>query len=282
MFLKKNVIFFSKMHGLGNDFVLIDSTQYDFFFSSQLIKKWSDRCLGIGFDQFLVLQRPICMQASFYYRIFNSNGMEVEQCGNGARCIAYYLFLKKKINKKKICVGTKNRYLFLEHVKNNIFKIDMGEPIFTPKNIPFLCTSEQSSYSIIIHGINYLIYVVTIGNPHCVIQVDDIEHINVKKIGSELSTHSLFPEGINVGFMQIVSKKKILLRVYERHVGETNACGSGACAAVAIGIRNKTLSNNVVVTLLYGQLTISWSGFSGHSLYMSGEAVHVYDGIIAF
>ncbi|VFP86276.1 Diaminopimelate epimerase [Buchnera aphidicola (Cinara pseudotaxifoliae)] len=280
MFLKKNVVFFSKMHGLGNDFVLIDSTQHDFFFSPQLIKKWSNRYLGIGFDQFLVLQRSNCVQASFFYRIFNSNGLEVEQCGNGARCVAYYLFLKKKISKKKICVRTKNRYLFLEHIRDNIFKIDMGEPVFTPKNIPFLCISEQLNYTIMIHGINYLIYVVTIGNPHCVIQVDDIKSINVEKIGRALSVHSSFPEGVNVGFMQILSKKKILLRVYERHVGETYACGSGACAAVSVGILNKMLSNNVTVVLLHGKLTISWNGLPGSSLYMSGEAVHVYDGVI--
>ncbi|VFP81285.1 Diaminopimelate epimerase [Buchnera aphidicola (Cinara kochiana kochiana)] len=282
MFFKKNTVFFSKMHGLGNDFVLIDSIKNNFFFSSQLIQKWSHRYLGIGFDQLLILQKSICQQADFHYRIFNSNGLEVEQCGNGARCIAYYLFIKKKINKKKVCVSTKNRYLFLEHVNNNIFKVDMGEPIFTPKYIPFTYTTAQLYYSVTIDQKKYIFSVVSMGNPHCVIQVDDITTVKVNKIGLQLSQHILFPEGVNVGFMQILSKKKILLRVYERHVGETQACGSGACAAVAAGIRNKNLTNHVTVILQQGCLKIDWTGFLGHKLYMSGEAQHVYDGIIHY
>ncbi|VFP79381.1 Diaminopimelate epimerase [Buchnera aphidicola (Cinara curtihirsuta)] len=282
MLLKKNTIFFSKMHGLGNDFVLIDSTKYNFFFSSKLIKKWSDRFLGIGFDQLLIIQKSASKKAHFHYRIFNSNGIEVEQCGNGARCIAYYLFLKRKISKKKICVSTKNRYLFLEHVVKNIFKINMGEPIFSPKKIPFLQKNTQLYYNIYIDKKKYLISVVSLGNPHCVIQVENIHSFPVQEIGLKISKYFLFPEGVNVGFMQIISKRKIFLRVYERHVGETQACGSGACAAVAIGINNKILYNSVTVKLLKGKLKIFWDGILEHSLYMSGEAVHVYDGIITY
>ncbi|VFP81662.1 Diaminopimelate epimerase [Buchnera aphidicola (Cinara curvipes)] len=282
MLLKKNTIFFSKMHGLGNDFVLIDSTKYNFFFSSKLIQKWSNRFLGIGFDQLLIIQKSVSKKAHFHYRIFNSNGKEVEQCGNGARCIAYYLFIKRKIRKKKICVSTKNRYLFLEHVVKNIFKINMGEPIFLPKKIPFLQKNTQLYYSIYIDKRKYLISVVSLGNPHCVIQVENIDNFPVQEIGFKISKYFLFPEGVNVGFMQIISKRKILLRVYERHVGETQACGSGACAAVAIGINNKILYNSVTVKLLKGKLKIFWDGVLEHSLYMSGEAVHVYDGIITY
>nr|AAW72674.1 diaminopimelate epimerase [Buchnera aphidicola (Cinara cedri)] len=281
MLLRKKFIFFFKMHGLGNDFVLIYFKKY-LLFSSELIKKWSNRFLGIGFDQLLLIQKKKNNKAQFYYRIFNSNGIEVEQCGNGARCVAYYLFLKKKIKEKKICVSTNNRYLFLEHIKKNIFKVDMGTPIFTPKNIPFITKTEKFFYSIIFNKKKYFFSVVTLGNPHCVIQVNNLKNFPVKKVGSYISNNILFPEGVNVGFMQIISKKKILLRVYERHVGETNACGSGACAAVAIGIRNKLLSNHVVVKLLYGKLKIFWNGILGDTLYMSGKASHVYDGYIKY
>lgn len=281
MLLKKNSVFFSKMHGLGNDFVLIDASK-NFFLSSTLIHQWSNRFLGIGFDQLLVIQPPICSRAHFHYRIFNSNGAEVEQCGNGARCLAYYLFLKKKINKKIICVSTKNRYLFLEHVKKNFFKVDMGKPVFLPQSVPFLKKKIKCHYSIFIDQNEYIISVVSLGNPHCVVQVKNINDVPVDVIGLKLSQHFLFPQGVNVGFMQILSKKKILLRVYERHVGETQSCGSGACAAVAIGIKNKILSNNVTVKLLHGQLKISWDNRLEHSLYMTGEATHVYDGTIEY
>ncbi|VFP83864.1 Diaminopimelate epimerase [Buchnera aphidicola (Cinara laricifoliae)] len=282
MFLKKNIVLFSKMHGLGNDFILIDSINNNFFFSSQLICQWSHRYLGIGFDQLLILQRSNCQKADFHYRIFNSNGLEVEQCGNGARCIAYYLFIKKKINKKIVCVSTKNRYLFLEHINDNIFKVDMGEPVFIPKYIPFIHTTTQLNYSLFINKKKYIFSVVSMGNPHCIIQVSDIKKVQVNEIGLKLSQHILFPEGVNVGFMQILSKKKILLRVYERHVGETQACGSGACAAVAVGIRSKKLSHHVTVILQQGYLKIDWFGLPGHKLYMSGEAQHVYDGTICY
>ncbi|VFP88817.1 Diaminopimelate epimerase [Buchnera aphidicola (Cinara piceae)] len=282
MLLKKNTVFFSKMHGLGNDFIIIDSLKYNFFFSSKLIQKWSNRFSGIGFDQLLVIEKSISKKAHFHYRIFNSNGIEVEQCGNGARCIAYYLFIKKKISKKKICVSTKNRYLFLEHVIKNIFKVDMGEPLFLPNKIPFLQENVQYYYNIFVDKKKYSISVVSLGNPHCVLQVEDINSFPVDKIGLKLSKHISFPEGVNVGFMQIISKKKILLRVYERHVGETQACGSGACAAVAVGIRNKILFNYVTVKLLQGKLKIFWDGILGHTLYMSGEASHVYDGFITY
>ncbi|VFP78399.1 Diaminopimelate epimerase [Buchnera aphidicola (Cinara cuneomaculata)] len=282
MFLKKNIIFFSKMHGLGNDFILIDSSKNNFFFSSELIKQWSNRHLGVGFDQLLVLQSSQGRPADFHYRIFNSNGIEVEQCGNGARCIAYYLFIIKKIDKKKICVSTKNRYLFLEHIYKNIFKVDMGRPIFIPSQIPFTHTMNKIHYSVIIDKKKYVFSVVSMGNPHCVIQVDDLKNFKVNDIGLKLSQHILFPQGVNVGFMQILSKKKILLRVYERHVGETKACGSGACAAVAIGIRNSILDNHVTVILQQGILKIDWTGVLKNHLYMSGEAHHIYDGVINY
>lgn len=230
----------------------------------------------------LILQKKNCCHASYYYRIINSNGIEVEQCGNGARCIAYYLFIIKKIKKNKICVRTKNRYLYLEHVHTNVMKVDMGKPIFSPEQIPFLDRNIQLYYSINIDKIDYKVSVVSMGNPHCVILVNDIEDLFIKKIAHKISTHSLFPQEVNVGFMKIISKTEILLKVYERGVGETKSCGTGACAAVVIGIRNKLLYNRVRVYLPGGKLIITWTGCLDDEVYMSGEAAHVYDGRLKY
>ncbi len=158
----------------------------------------------------------------------------------------------------------------------------MGVPIFSPSKIPFLINTEKLHYSLFIQNKSYSISVVSLGNPHCVIKVDDINTAPVYEVGKQLSQHFLFPVGVNVSFMQIISCNKVLLRVYERHVGETQACGSGACAAVSVGIRNKELCNDVSVKLLQGKLKISWDGDLKNTLYMSGEAMHVYDGVIKY
>ncbi|AEH39947.1 diaminopimelate epimerase [Buchnera aphidicola (Cinara tujafilina)] len=281
MTIKKNIVRFSKMHGLGNDFMLVDNIENNFFFSSQLVKKWSNRYQGVGFDQLLIIQNKKFSEADFHYCIINSDGTEAEQCGNGARCIAYYLFIIKN-KKNKICISTKNRYLYLEYLYKNFMKINMGCPIFSPSKIPFLYHKIKFYYDIKIDNINYKISVVSMGNPHCVILVNNINDNLIQKIGYQVATHPLFPEGVNVGFMQIISKNKILLRVYERGVGETKSCGTGACAAAVIGIRNNLLCNSVTVFLSGGQLEIIWKGGLNDNVYMSGEAVHVYDGILKY
>lgn len=281
MLLGKNKLIFTKMHGLGNDFIVIDSTKNKFFFSTILVKKWSNRFFGIGFDQLLIIEKSICQKVDFNYRIINSNGIEVEQCGNGARCIAYYLSLKKKIFKKKICIKTKNRFLNLEILKKNLIKVNMGKPLFSITDIPFLYKKCQQIYSIKLSIGLVHFFVVSMGNPHCVIQVSNLDIYPVKKIGKELSNHPLFPNGVNVNFMQIMSSDKIKLRVYERDVGETLSCGSGACASVSIGILHNFLHHDVMVSLPGGQLYISWKGM-GKNLYMVGEAAYVYDGVLYY
>lgn len=246
------------------------------------MRQWSDRHAGVGFDQLLILQKSNCLQARYYYRIINADGKEVEQCGNGARCIAYYLFIIKKIQKNKICIRTKKRYLYLEHLHKNFMKIDMGRPLFSPCQLPFLYNDIKLYYSIKIDKKIYKISIVSMGNPHCIIQIKDINDNLIQKIGYQLSIHSLFPEGVNVGFMQVISEKKIFLKVYERGVGETKSCGTGACAAVVTGIRNKLLCNTVDVFLSGGQLQVTWRGGLKDPVYMSGEATHVYDGVLKY
>ncbi|WP_422667579.1 diaminopimelate epimerase [Buchnera aphidicola] len=270
---------FSKMHGLGNDFVIINCINENIFLSSSEIKKLSDRHRGIGFDQLLFVEKPQNPIFDFHYRIFNANGNEVEQCGNGARCFGLFIKIKKLTKKNNISVSTKLKHLKITYFSNNFITVNMDEPTFILNNMPLL-------KNIIIH--NFLIYflnenikcsIVSMGNPHCIIQVNCIDSAPVKKIGKKLEKSAFFPKGINVGFMQIINKMHIKLRVYERDVGETQACGSAACASVAAGIARNILHNKVQVDLLGGSLTIHWAGF-GHPLYMTGPAEHIYDGTI--
>jgi len=201
----------------------------------------------------------------------------VSQCGNGARCLAYFLILKKLTKKRNIYVSTKNKIIVLHILKNNNVCVDMGIPKFNPKEVPYMSSNEKKHYSLSVLGKIVKYYIVSIGNPHCVIFVKNIKRYPVKKVGFFLSTHHLFPEGVNVGFVQIISEERIFLRVYERGVGETRSCGSGACAAVSVGIKQNILCNNVQVDLLGGTLQISWKGNS-ENLYMTGSATYVYDG----
>lgn len=276
--IKKN-IYFSKMHGLGNDFVIIDKINQVFNISKKIIQNISNRNTGIGFDQLLIIEKSDSKKYDFYYRIFNANGMEVSQCGNGARCFAYFVYLKKLIKKKIFFIKTHTNCMQVEIYNKNKIIINMGKPIFDPKNIPILFPKMLKKYCMILNNKNIYFGAVSIGNPHCVIFVDDIKNYPVKKIGFLISKNILFPNEINVNFIQIINSNHILLRVYERGVGETKACGSGACAAVVIGNIQKVLKSRVKVTLLGGNLDISWNGL-GHSIYMTGPAVHVYDGYI--
>ncbi|CUR53356.1 Diaminopimelate epimerase [Buchnera aphidicola (Tuberolachnus salignus)] len=272
---------FSKMHGLGNDFMVVDTINQSFFFSKKLIKKWSNRTRGIGFDQLLILEPSNCVQFDFFYRIFNSNGLEVEQCGNGARCIGLYCLLNNLFCKKKIILKTQKNFLFLKILQHNIIEVNMGIPCFSPKDVFYNSSKKKLYYNVKILNNIYTMSIVSLGNPHCVILVSDLKNFPVQTVGSMLSKHNDFLYGVNVGFMQIINSKIIHLRVYERNTGETESCGSGACAAVAIGIRNKLLNSRVKVYLPGGILTISWIG-EGKCLYMQGSATHVYDGKLLY
>ncbi|MCU4137218.1 diaminopimelate epimerase [Buchnera aphidicola (Sitobion miscanthi)] len=275
----KKKIHFSKMHGLGNDFMVINCIKENFILSSFMIKKLSNRYTGIGFDQLLLIEKSTNELFDFHYRIFNSNGNEVEQCGNGARCFGLFLLLKKLTNKNKILVSTKKKHLIIEFLLKNRIKVNMNEPDFKFYDFSLLKKSSCKNFSIKLHSENLICGLVSMGNPHCIIKVECIKNAPVKIIGKRIAENSMFPEGINVSFIEIINKNHIKLRVYERDVGETQSCGSAACAAVAMGIAQKLLFNIVKVELLGGKLIIMWKGF-GTSLYMIGPAEHVYDGCI--
>ncbi|WP_196252289.1 diaminopimelate epimerase [Haemophilus influenzae] len=270
---------FSKMHGLGNDFVVVDGVTQNVFFTPETIQRLANRHCGIGFDQLLIVEAPYDPELDFHYRIFNADGSEVSQCGNGARCFARFVTLKGLTNKKDISVSTQKGNMILTVKDDNQIRVNMGEPIWEPAKIPFTANKFEKNYILRTDIQTVLCGTVSMGNPHCVVQVDDIQTANVEQLGPLLESHERFPERVNTGFMQIINKEHIKLRVYERGAGETQACGSGACAAVAVGIMQGLLNNNVQVDLLGGSLMIEWNGV-GHPLYMTGEATHIYDGFI--
>ncbi|MDF7669705.1 diaminopimelate epimerase [Orbaceae bacterium ESL0721] len=281
---------FSKMHGLGNDFMVIDAITQTVHLSTEMIKRLANRYTGVGFDQLLIVEPPYAPDADFHYRIFNADGTEVQQCGNGARCFARFVRLKGLTKKRVLKVSTMKGNIILTVNNDETVRVNMGEPVFSPNKVPFKAIKEEKTYIIrtesirtetsIIEEQTILCGVVSMGNPHCVIQVDNIQTAQVATIGSILESHERFPERANIGFMQLVDRNNINLRVFERGVGETNACGTGACAAVAIGINQGVLNQSVTVNLPGGKLLIEWQG-RGHPLFMTGPATHVYDGFIA-
>ncbi len=270
---------FSKMHGLGNDFMVVDCVTQNAYFSSEMIRRLANRHTGVGFDQLLVVEPPYDPDSDFHYRIFNADGTEVSQCGNGARCFARFVRLKGLTNKNTILVSTQSGKMSLKIEYDDTVSVDMGEPIWTPSKIPFRANSEEKTYILRVDDTTLFIGAVSMGNPHCVTVVDNIDKAKVELLGPLVGVHERFPDKVNVGFMQIVSPNEIHLRVYERGAGETQACGSGACAAVAVGILQGTLDTNVKVNLKGGSLQIKWNG-KGHSLRMTGPAKHVFDGQI--
>lgn len=270
---------FSKMHGLGNDFVVVDGVTQNIYFPEEMIRRLADRHRGIGFDQLLLVEPPYDPELDFHYRIFNADGSEVAQCGNGARCFARFVQLKGLTNKKNIAVSTQSGKMILTLNDDNSVRVNMGEPIWEPEKIPFIANKFEKNYILRTEIQTLLCGAVSMGNPHCVVQVEDINTAKVAQLGPLLEQHERFPERVNVGFMQIINPNHIKLRVYERGAGETQACGSGACAAAAVGIMQGVLDTEVKVDLPGGSLLIQWAG-KGQPLYMTGEATHIYDGVI--
>ncbi|MUJ21528.1 diaminopimelate epimerase [Aliivibrio fischeri] len=268
---------FSKMHGLGNDFMVVDCLTQNIFFSPDLIRRLADRHRGIGFDQLLVVEAPYDPETDFHYRIFNADGSEVEQCGNGARCFARFVRMKGLTNKTSISVSTKKGKMILKVEDDDQITVNMGEPVFEPNKIPFKATQSEKTYLLRVDDKTLFSGAVSMGNPHCVTVVDDVDAYNVDKYGPLVESHERFPERVNAGFMQIISPNEVKLRVYERGAGETQACGSGACGAVAVGIMQELLGEEVKVSLPGGDLHIVWQG-PGKPLFMTGPATHVYDG----
>jgi len=270
---------FTKMHGLGNDFMVIDLVTQHAQLSPKLIRQWSDRHTGIGFDQLLVVEPPGHPDVDFRYRIFNADGSEVEQCGNGARCFARFVQDKRLTAKSEIRVETAGGLITLNVRRDGQVTVDMGAPRFTPAQIPFAADHEAVSYPLEVNGQTLEVAALSMGNPHCVTLVDDLDHYPVADIGPLIEHHPRFANRVNAGFMQLVDQHQARLRVHERGAGETQACGTGACAAAVAGIRLGHLKSPVTIRLPGGNLKIEWAG-PGQPVMMTGPAARVYEGQI--
>lgn len=271
---------FTKMHGLGNDFVVIDAINQQVKLTESQVKFLADRHFGIGCDQLLIVETSSLPEADFFYRIYNADGGEVGQCGNGARCFARFVHEKKLSDKTIIPVETASGLIELHIREDGQVRVDMGVPDFDPRTLPFEADEVHEYHDINVEGEQYSIGAVSMGNPHAVLLIDDINEAPVESLGPALESHQRFPQRVNVGFMEIVDRTHINLRVFERGAGETLACGTGACAAAAVGIRNRLLDNKVIVHLSGGELEIEWQGH-GQPLYMTGPATTVFEGEVS-
>jgi len=270
---------FTKMHGAGNDFVVIDGIRQSVALSPEQIRLLADRHFGVGCDQLLLVEKSRRDDADFRYRIFNADGGEVEQCGNGARCFVRFVHEKKLTGKKEIVVETKSGLISPRLEDDGRITVNMGAPIFTPARIPFTSDSDAVMQPLDIDGRTVQITAVSMGNPHAVQVVDDVENAPVANQGPLIERHARFPKRVNAGFMQIMDRGHIKLRVYERGTGETLSCGTGACAAVVAGIRRGLLDDTVHVATRGGALTIHWAGAQTPVL-LTGPAVTVFEGEI--
>ena len=276
---------FTKMHGLGNDFMMVDLISQRASLHPNLIRELADRKLGIGFDQLLTVRPPDNPALDFKYTIYNADGTEAEQCGNGARCFLRFVRDEGLTTKSTIELETNTGVISCKLEKDGNITVDMGQPVLQPARIPFVADSPMITYPVpLVESCDaendseiIELAAVSMGNPHAVIRVDDVDTAAVERIGPMMESHPRFPERVNVGFMQVVSRKKIKLRVYERGVGETKACGSGACAAVVAGRLQGLLDDVVDVELLGGHLSVGWAG-DDDTVKMTGPACRVYEG----
>ena len=270
---------FTKMHGLGNDFVVLDAMAQPLSLNPGQLRLIADRHFGIGCDQILQVEAPRQPDTDFYYRIFNADGGEVEQCGNGARCFVRYVRDKGLTTKNAIRVGTLSGVIVPRLEADGQVTVDMGVPEFEPPEIPFEASKRALTYPFVIDGNKFEISVLSVGNPHAVQIVPDVDAAPVTSQGPLIERHARFPQRVNAGYMQIVDRAHIRLRVYERGAGETLACGTGACAAVVAGITRGLLDAHVTVETRGGDLGISWAG-EGEPVRMTGPAETVFEGEI--
>jgi diaminopimelate epimerase len=270
---------FTKMHGLGNDFVVFDATRTPVELSTQQLRHLADRRFGIGCDQVLLVEPARNAATDFHYRIFNADGSEVEQCGNGARCFARFVRSHGLTDKRVIDVGTARGNIQLRVLDDEQVRVNMGAPGLEPADLPFSAPARAATYGLHVNGRSLQISAVSMGNPHAVLQVDDVHTAPVETLGPAIEAHPAFPARVNAGFMAIHSRTEIDLRVYERGAGETLACGTGACAAVVAGRLRGLLDEQVSVRLPGGILVISWQG-EGEPVWMTGPAAEVFEGII--
>ena len=268
---------FTKMHGLGNDFVVLDATRAPLALDRDQLRFLADRHFGIGCDQILQIEPPRSPDTDFYYRIFNADGGEVEQCGNGARCFVRFVRERGLSDKTEIRVGTQSGVIVPKLEGDGRVTVDMGVPQFEPARIPFIAERRALTYQLDVGGAAIEISALSMGNPHAVQVVKDVDAAPVRTQGPAIEAHARFPQRVNAGYMQIIDRGRIKLRVYERGAGETLACGTGACAAVVAGIQRDLLDPRVVVTTRGGDLGISWQG-EGKPVLMTGPAVTVFSG----
>jgi diaminopimelate epimerase len=269
---------FLKMQGLGNDFLVFDAAA-DAQPDSSRLRALADRHTGIGFDQALMLEKPRDADSRAFYRIFNSDGSEAEQCGNGARCIAALLYARAPELGPDLKMGSVGGTVRAHVRDDGLVSVDMGVPNFDPRALPMEAEAEAPLYSLNVDGADVEIGAVSMGNPHAVLRVPDVKTAPLERLGPSIERHPRFPRGANVGFMQIVERGRIRLRVFERGVGETRACGTGACAAVAVGGRHGLLDEDVQVELPGGTATVSWRAHTGH-IWLTGPATPVFTGSI--
>ena len=270
---------FHKMHGLGNDFVVLDGVSAPIEPDAALLRHLADRRRGVGCDQVLLLQ-PAQGAGDFAYRIFNADGGEVEQCGNGARCVAHFVRDRGLFGGDRVHFETLGGMIHAVFADDGRVAVDMGVPRFDPAALPFEAGARAPLYALEVDGVAHEIGAVSMGNPHAVIAVDDASHAPVTTLGPAIEHHPRFPRGVNVGFMHVLAPDRIGLRVWERGAGETAACGTGACAAVAVGRDRGWLAARVSAALPGGELVIEWAG-ADNPLWMTGAAETVFEGTLA-
>ena len=268
---------FTKMHGLGNDFIVFDAADPSQVPSAQALRRLADRRTGIGFDQALVLQPPRAAGTDVYYRIFNADGSEVEQCGNGARCIARLVASRAGRRDRAFTMDSPGGLVSARLRSDGLVSVAMGVPNFDPRSLPFTTDAEAASYHVDLPAGPVEFGAVSIGNPHAVIRVRSARDAPVDSVGPAMENHPRFPRRVNVGFVEIVAPDHVRLRVYERGVGETRACGTGACAAVAVGRRHGPLAEEVRVDLPGGRLIVQWPG-PGEPIWLTGPAETAFEG----
>ncbi len=269
---------FSKMHGIGNDFVVLDCRQHSLSLDTVAIRKLGDRKFGVGFDQLLAIESSEDEDCAFRYGIWNRDGTRSGQCGNGVRCVAAWLARDGSLEPGLVRLMSPSGPVRVEVLADARVRVDMGEPRFAPSALPFEAAAERDRYNIDVQGRTLEIGAVSMGNPHAVIEVTDVDAAEVEAIGPQVEHAEAFPRGCNVGFAQILSRSAIALRVWERGVGETLGCGTGACAAMAVMRRRGQVDDEVEIRLPGGALMIQWQG-PGHPLWMTGPATFVFEGV---
>lgn len=267
------------MHGLGNDFVVLNALEQEINLSAEQYRALADRHKGIGCDQILLLEPSHDPDIDIRYRIFNADGDEVEHCGNGIRCVGLYLTERGYVSSDIIHAETVNSRVSIYMDDMDRIRVNMGIPRFDPEDIPILADERRESYPIDLSIGTTSLLIVSMGNPHAVLVINDIEQIPVAVLGQEIQQHDMFPESVNVGFMQVLDPAHVRLRVYERGAGETMACGTGACAAMVVGNMTDKLENDVDIEVKGGHLAVSWAG-EGEPVWMTGPATTVYEGQI--